>query len=205
MKKLHLIFILYSFIFLNTDTHSRELDKKFLKSIKFQQKNVDKAFRGSVQSISKVESYEENGAEFQTLNFRMVGVHPNRCKIALRKISLYEEYSDFISFIKKVEFSEENKKLAFFVDHKLMPYPMVLGINIGRVSRPGSYPYTFDKGLFSGLKGTIVVKDYKRKCLIAIHNSWTGKHTKIPNLVIEIFSQTLMRIGMEKVFRFSRI
>ena len=84
---------------------SNALNENFLKSIKFKRKNIERALRGNVQSVSKVESFEENSLKMQQLNFKMVGIHPNRCKIALRKISLYEEYSDFIGFIKKVEFT----------------------------------------------------------------------------------------------------
>jgi hypothetical protein len=186
------------------------IEQSLLKLTNFNKKHVKMAYDGEIQAISKVKSFnkldnKDSSIKHQKLEFKMIGVHPNKCRKALRKISLYEEYSDFIGFIKKVSFSESRKRLSFHINHTLMPYPMVLQINIGRVSGPGVYPYSFAKGIFSGLKGNIVIKDYKKRCLISINNKWSGKHTKIPNLVIEIFSQTLMRIGMEKVFRFSRI
>ncbi len=144
----------------------------------------------------------ENG-KFQSFELYTQGLHSKGCVYAMRKLSLYEQYKDFLSFV--TESSYEKETVNFLLDHTLLPFSMRLKFKIPRIRKPGAYPFTFDAGFLKGLKGKIHLKKMKdKRCLFTLTANWKGPHTGIPNLIFEVFSSTLTEMGMKHLFRISR-
>ena len=140
----------------------------------------------------------------QSLQYYAIALHPNNCQIALRKISQYEQYKNFIPFIKKSEYSNETRKLFFLLDHSLLPFKIFLRFKIDRIERPGDYQFKFERGFLKNLVGKIRVSKWKNRCLMQMHASWQGTDTGINNIIFEVFSSTLGKLGTAKIFRISR-
>lgn len=155
---------------------------------------------GGVISVSKVTSPSSKN---QQLMLFISGVHPRNCHRAMRKLSLYENYSSYMDFIKKSAYDEKNQKINFVLDHTLLPFPMQLSFKIPRITNAGRYPFTFDNGFLKDLKGTIIVKEVGKYCLLGMKADWTGKETPLPNLAFEIFLQTVGKLGLEHLIRVS--
>lgn len=165
-------------------------------------KNIkENILEGQIFSESKVKSFN-NGKE-QSLHFSIAGLHPKNCSYALKTLSLYEEYSHFLSFVKESHYNEAKKEINFTLSHFLLPYDMRLIFNLPRITRPGAYPYTFDIGLLKNLHGTIYVTEEGSRCLFYSNAEWTGPHTGINNIIFELFSQALSKLSMEILFRIS--
>lgn len=147
--------------------------------------------------ISKVESFDKK----QSLNFEITGLHPKSCSWALVKLSQYEQYSNFLDFVKSSEFKDN--RINFLLDSSIMPYPMRLNFVLPRITEPGVYPFKFDKGFLKGLFGKIHVSNHENRCLFHSTAVWVGPETKIPDKIFELFSHTLARISMETLFRIS--
>ena len=143
--------------------------------------------------------------ETQSLQYYAAGLHPRTCQKALRKISLYESYKDFISFITESRYDEKNKIIYLLFEHKLMPYPLSLRFTIPRITHGGLYPFSFNHGLLSGLKGKIQVSHHGQQCLMEVTATWRGPSTKINDLVFETFAITLGKLGIKKIFRISSL
>lgn len=141
--------------------------------------------------------------EFQNLKLIIAGIHPKSCPRAMRKLSLYEQYSSYMDFIKKSLYDEKKKEIFFFMDHALMPFAMTLRFNLPRIQGEGHYSFTFKDGFLKDLKGTVIVKEIQNHCLLALKADWVGKQTKIPNLVFETFLETVGKIGLEHLIRVS--
>ena len=141
----------------------------------------------------------------QKLRYYSAGLHPRSCAKALIKMSRYESYRDFISFITHSRYSDQTKKIYLRFSHVLLPYPLTLYFSIARITRPGIYPFVFPIGILKGLKGEIQVAPYGRRCLMEVSANWEGKTTGINDLVFEVFSITLGRLGIKKMFRVSSI
>jgi hypothetical protein len=140
----------------------------------------------------------------QKLNYHATALHPKNCKIALRKISQYEQYKNFISFITRSEYNDQTKLLNFLLDHSLLPFKISLKFKIDRIERPGIYHFQFDHGFLRNLKGKINVSTWKNRCLMQMHATWQGPDTGINSTVFEVFSATLGKLGTAKIFRLSR-
>lgn len=160
--------------------------------------------KGEILTKSEVLDYEDK--KFQSLNFFIIGIHPRPCAQSLKKLSLYENYKNLIDFIKVSNYDEKEQKVFFTLDSKLLPMAMNLSFKIPRIDKPGIYPFSFDIGFFSGLKGTIQAYDYqdRKKCLLYTEAYWKGAHTKFPNFIVEMFSETLSQISMEKMIRVTK-
>jgi hypothetical protein len=154
-------------------------------------------------SESRVESSGSKGSGIQSLDFSIVGLHPKSCEYALKKLSLYEEYSSYLDFVKVSKYNEEKKEIDFFLDHPLLPYQMELTFMLPRVRTTGNFPFKFQVGILKDLSGIIYVEKYQERCLFYTTASWKGPHTGIPGFILEIFSQTLSKISMEILFRIS--
>ena len=139
----------------------------------------------------------------QSLKFSIAGLHPKSCDYALKKLSLYEEYSRYLDFVKVSKYDESKQEIDFFIEHTLLPYPIELTFILPRVRTVGQYPFRFQLGILKDLKGIIYVEKYKNRCLFYTSADWYGPHTGIPSLLLEIFSQTLSKISMELLFRIS--
>lgn len=156
--------------------------------------------KGEVISVGNVTSPTDK--EQQMMLF-VSGVHPRNCTRAMRKLSLYENYSGYMDFIKKSSYDEKKQQVNFVMDHALLPFPMSLTFKIPRITKEGHYPFTFDHGFLKDLKGTIGVKEVGKYCLLTLKTDWRGPETKIPNVAFEAFIQTVGKLGLEHLIRVS--
>lgn len=158
-----------------------------------------------VESAKKIENKVE--LEIQTLNFSIYGLHPQNCQLSLRKLSRYEQYQNYLNFVKKSEYNELTQKPTFLLSSSLLPFSMILSFKLPRITKPGSYPFSFDQGFLQGLTGTIEVNEEmvnkKARCFFKTHASWGGTKTSIPNSLFEFFVNTLAKMSMEKLFHIS--
>lgn len=137
----------------------------------------------------------------QSFNLKALALHTKNCTKALRKLSMLEEYKNWIGFIKRSDYNEINKLFTLSADHPLLPYPMRIHIIVNRPTKEGLYNFTFPTGLFRGLKGFFEIKEFNNKCLFYASSNWEGRKTKLPDFVIELFSETLSKIGGELLMR----
>ncbi len=163
-----------------------------------QQENI---FSGEVISVAHVTSKDKN----QTLSAKVAGIHPRTCQKSLRKISLYENYHNYMSFIRESLYSDINQRLKLTIDHALLPFPMILDFTMERVKAPGAYSYHFTNGIFKDLRGKIHIFEIQNRCLYYMQAEWTGVSTGIPNIGVEAFSQTLSKLGLENLIRISTL
>jgi hypothetical protein len=159
----------------------------------------EKIFAGEIFSESKVTSKEKT----QELHFTIAGLHQKSCEYALKKLSLYENYSEFLDFVKTSQYNEQTTELNFLLSHPLLPYNMRLTFKLPRITKTGVYPFTFDEGILKNLKGNIYVINHQNRCLFFSRADWVGPDTKFPNIIFEFFSQTLAKMTMERLFRLS--
>jgi hypothetical protein len=157
--------------------------------------------KGNVISVGKVSSPTK---ETQQMMLFVSGVHPRNCTRVMRKLSLYENYSSYMDFIKVSKYDEQKQQVTFIMDHMLLPFPMNLTFKIPRITKAGKYPFTFDHGFLKDLKGTIGVAEVGKFCLLTLKTDWQGPETKIPNLAFEAFIQTVGKLGLEHLIRVSR-
>ena len=146
---------------------------------------------------------DKKSIEAQDLRFSIAGFHQKSCDYVLKKLSLYENYSDFLNFVKRSQYDEEKQEINFVLSHLLLPYDMSLIFKLPRITKEGVYPFSFDQGFLKDLKGNIHVQKINNRCLFYSEASWSGPHTKIPNTIFEFFSQTLAKMSMERLFRIS--
>lgn len=139
----------------------------------------------------------------QKMNLIVAGVHPRNCVRAMRKIGMYEDYSKFIDFIKKSEYDPKSTQLRFTIDHTLLPYAMIMTFKLPRITGVGSYPFIFEHGFLKDLKGTIGVQSIDKFCLLTLKADWQGPDSGLPNLALEMFAQTLSKVGLEHLIRLS--
>lgn len=206
----HFFFFLLSF-FINEKTLSQSkvvLSKSYSPSIsgelnpfyKLSSGHLDDVLKGNVVSVGQVESPTEKEQELMEF---VAGLHPRNCTRTMRKLSLYENYSQYIDFIKESKYDEKNQKIHFTIDHMLLPFPMVLDFKIARITKEGHTPFTFDHGFLRGLKGVIIVKEIGKFCLLGMKTDWRGPESRIPNSIFETFIQTAAKLGLEHLIRVS--
>jgi hypothetical protein len=180
--------------------------RKVLNDFHFPSETVaEKLLQSEVISESLVQTSEENKKKFQTMKVKVVGLHSRTCQWGLQKISRYELYKEYISFVKDSRYYEEKKMIHFLLDHDLMPFSMTLDFQLPRIQAPGKYEFVFPGGFFAGLKGDIHVTSLGNRCLYLLTANWKGAHTQINDFIIQNFSQTLARMGLEKLIRFSTL
>ncbi len=188
---------------LNTSLFALELEKFYSTRLQLSSEQLKDIQGEVVISDSDVDSNSEK--KTQKMSVYVTGLHPKKCSKALRKIPLYENYKDFIDFIVLSQYDDKTQRLHFVFDHPLLPNKMILKFKIPRISTPGLYPFEFDWGMFKGLKGTIEVVKYEKKCLFLLKANWEGPETSYPNIIMEAFTQTLLRIALEKLIRISMV
>jgi hypothetical protein len=165
-------------------------------------KNIkEKILHGEIFSESRVRNQKMNTE--QNLQFSIAGLHPKSCAYALKTLSLYEDYSHFLSFVKKSSYNEQKKEIDFHLSHLLLPYDMRLVFTLPRINQPGSYPFIFDVGILKNLHGTINVINQNDHCLFYSTADWSGPHTGFSSTVFELFSQVLSKLSMQCLFRIS--
>lgn len=162
---------------------------------------LEDLLNGVVISVGNVTS--ATNKEQQMMLF-VSGVHPRNCTRVMRKLSLYENYSRYMDFIKKSSYDEKKQEVYFVMDHLLIPFPMHLTFKIPRITNEGHYPFMFDHGFLKDLKGTIGVKNIGKFCLLTLKTDWRGPETAIPNMPFSAFIQTVGKLGLEHLIRVSR-
>jgi hypothetical protein len=161
---------------------------------------IEDLLKGEVISTGKVDSPTDK--EQQMMLF-VSGVHPRNCTRAMRKLSLYENYHNYMDFIKTSKYDEKTQKFTFTIDHALLPFPMVVGFKIERIRKAGIYPFTFEDGFLKGLQGRVIVQDVGKFCLLGLKTDWRGPDSKIPDVVFGTFVQTVGKLGLEHLIRVS--
>lgn len=201
MKK----FIFLIFIsFLGESVANRTSIKKLEKEVSsiWKLSKTDYKYLQNSKVLSKSNVTDKNGQ--QKFNLKALALHPYPCFKALRKLSQLDQYSNWIDFIKTSHYNSKNRLFTLTADHTLLPYPMIIHIIVDKPTKTGKYPFIFPTGMFTGLKGEFVIKDFENKCLFTAYSNWEGKKGKIPNFVIELFSETLSRIGGEILIKKTR-
>lgn len=150
-----------------------------------------------------VRNFVTSKNKLQKMQFKVSAIHHLNCNKVLSILSIYENYSKYMSFITKSLYDSKNKRVYFLLDSPLMPFKMSLSFVIERIKKPGIYPFSFENGLFKNLTGNIEVHEIGEYCLFYTSAAWEGADTKIPDLIIEMFSETLTRKSFEKLFRVS--
>lgn len=198
------IFFLAALQFYSGFSNGTELN---LASLPYQKNVKEKISEGVIFSESKVDSNTLGGQKNQSLKFSIAGLHPKNCSYAMKKLSLYENYYQFLDFVKESRYNESTREINFLLSHVLMPYDMRLIFKLERIKAPGVYPFSFDMGILKDLTGNIHVINHTDKgqsrCLFYTDASWKGPHTKIPDFILEGFSQALAKYSMERLFRLS--
>ncbi|MDO9181699.1 MAG: hypothetical protein Q7U04_04785 [Bacteriovorax sp.] len=172
-----------------------------LENLPYKKNIKENILEGQIFSEANVKSSNLN--KDQSLNFSIAGLHSKSCTYVLKTLSLYEEYSNYLSFVKFSQYNEQKQEINFLLSHPLLPYDMVLIFKLPRITAPGTYPFIFDIGILKNLHGTINVINHQDRCLFYSYAQWSGPHTGFPNMVFELFTQVLSKLSMEMLFRIS--
>lgn len=164
--------------------------------------NIKKLWPDALNSLDFLKSSQilVNSSVSSTLknqDFQMKAMlyHPKSCTIALRKISRFELYPQWISFIKSLQFEEQKQLITIHADHTLLPFPMIIHILSKRPTKPGVYDFSFPTGMYKGLKGQYHILDTAERCLFYAHSSWSGAKSKVPDFILELFTESLTKIA----------
>ncbi len=191
-------FIFLSLLFWAFSLNSQELS---FANLPFKKNIKENILQGDIFSESKVNSLNFN--KEQSLSFSIAGLHPKSCPYALKTLSLYEEFSHFLNFVKESRYNDSTNEINFLLSHFLLPYEMRLIFKLPRITKVGTYPFSFDVGILKNLNGKIYIMNHGSRCLFYTTASWQGKHTGFSSTIFELFSQTLSRLSMEILFRIS--
>ncbi|MFT6070548.1 MAG: hypothetical protein ACJAT2_002681 [Bacteriovoracaceae bacterium] len=166
-----------------------------------------------VYAKSTVKDYEKSShllgplktamVKVQSLDFKLAGVHKRSCRYALKKVSLYENYKDYMGFIKNSTYNEKTSRIYLKISHTILPIDMVLNFIIPRIKKPGAYPFVFDKGFLKDLKGEIHVSPLGKECFFYVLANWEGPDTGFSNSLFEFFSKGIAVLAIENLFRVS--
>ncbi len=163
---------------------------------------VSDLLKGAIHTRVDAQTNEEK--KQQKLSFAIAGLHPANCQKALRKLSLYEQFEDFLPLVKKSLYDEQKKRMQLHLAAPILPFKMVLIIDVDRISKVGNYPYSFPTGFFPGLKGTVRIIEVNNRCFFSTDADWSGKESKLSSWIIETAAPFLSKTSMEKLFRISR-
>jgi hypothetical protein len=161
---------------------------------------IEDLLKGDVISVGKVDSPTE---KVQQMMLFVSGIHPRNCTRAMRKLSLYENYHQYMDFIKESSYHEKKQEFSFTIDHTLLPFPMLVKFKIPRIKKEGHYTFRFEDGFLKDLKGVVIVKEVGKFCLLGLKTDWKGPKTKIPDLIFSTFIQTVGKLGLEHLIRVS--
>lgn len=184
-------------IFLNLSAHSNDHYSFFNSKWKISKNAYKALLNENVLAKSEVSSKDK----VQKFKMQAIAFHPKKCRKVIKKLARFENYPDMIDFIKSTTYHEKNHFLTVKADHTLLPFPMIVHIVMKRPDKEGVYKFKFPTGIFKGLSGTFTIKEVANKCSVYAESFWQGQTTKIPNLVIEIFSETLTKIAVQTLIR----
>jgi hypothetical protein len=148
-----------------------------------------------------VDSKVETQGKKQSFEYKAFAIHPKRCSRVLPRLARFENLKEMISFIKTANYNEKHSYLTLKADHVLLPYPMIINIITKRPLKEGIYEFSFPTGLFAGLTGKYIIKEVDKKCTVFARSHWNGPNTRLPDLVIEVFSQSLTTLAFDKILR----
>ena len=193
--------ISYIFFFLmSSHLYSQDMESYIQSKWKLSKTQIEYLHKGKVLAQSQVKSKEKT----QKFDLKAMAYHSVRCSKALRKLSLLESYNDYIGFIKSSKYNDKNKLFTLTADHTLLPTPMIIHIIVDRPTKMGKYPFTFPTGIFRGLKGYFEITEFNKRCLLYAQSHYNGKASRFPDIVIEMFSETLSKLGGELLMRKSK-
>jgi hypothetical protein len=180
-----------------------------MKNIPLKSDIKDHILKGKIYANSEVETVvlakSKTGKTLkrQSLNFKTSGLHKKGCRFALKKLSKYENFKNYLDFVSESHYDDKRKRVFFKLSSVILPFDMNLDFILPRITKKGVYPFSFDKGFLFGLKGVIHVSEHKKRCLFYTEAKWEGPKTRIPDLVFEFFSTTISKIAMKRLFRMS--
>jgi hypothetical protein len=174
--------------------------KKIILGHEIYAKSEVKNFKKTINNLGPLLTGE---SEVQSLNFKLAGIHKRSCRFALKKISLYENYKDYMGFIKNSSFNEKTSRIYLNISHLILPIDMVLYFILPRIKKPGVYPFRFDQGFLKDLAGEIHVNPTKNQCFFYVSAQWEGADTGFSNSLFEFFSKGIAILAIENLFRVS--
>lgn len=178
------------------------MESKKLSFLPFKKNILENIAEGEIYSASEVNSKKEN--KTQTFDFKIAGLHPKSCNYALKTLSIYEEYNLYLSFIRNSKYHEASKEITLDLVHFLLPFDLTLKFKLPRMRSPGSYHFTFEEGPLKNLLGQIQITAIDNQCLFLVTANWSGNDTGINDSVLQIFTQILSKMTMEKLFTVSK-
>lgn len=183
-----------------SSSFSEPVEKELKLFHTFSEGEIKDLLKGDVVAEGKVDSPSEKE---QQLMLMVSGIHPRNCVRAMRKLSLYENYNQYMDFVKQSSYDDRTQRFSFTIDHTLLPFPMLVKFKIPRIKGEGHYPFVFEDGFLKDLKGTVIVKSIGKFCLLGLKSDWRGPETRIPNMVFGTFLQTVGKLGLEHLIRVS--
>jgi len=143
------------------------------------------------------------GKKGQSMIFWAAGLHEKSCRVALRKLSRYEEYKNYLSFLEESSYFEESNRVSFIIKTSLFPIRLGLRFKIPRIDKEGVFPFVFEEGFLKNLRGEIHISEDNARCFFYIKSNWQGPDSGFSNTLLELFSNTIIKMGAEKLFRIS--
>lgn len=197
MRHKMLIFLIF---FLPTTLFCQEIENP-LNKLKYSEGILQRVDKGEVISFSTVNYDVEK--KLQSFVAYGLGFHKRNCQLAMRKISAYENFPNYLSIINKSTYDEKQKLLNLQVSPPILSYDIDVFIKVERIKNQGIYPFQFTSGFFTALKGQIELVDYKGRCLFHVTSNWAGPYSDIPSPILKLFLEAIIKMGMENFFRVS--
>ncbi len=167
--------------------------------------NIEKKIlRGKIFVHSNVTDFKVDKKRKQKLDYTLAGLHKKSCSFALTKLSRYEEYKNYLSAVKDSKYDEKKQRIFLHLKSDLLNIGFILNFKLPRITKEGTYPFLFDRGFLKGLTGNITVYEHYNRCFLHIKADWEGPHSSYPNLILEMFSSTIGRIAMSRLFQISQ-
>jgi hypothetical protein len=196
---------------LNTPLLTGEEDvKKFLTEKEFYSRS-NVTYLLSEQKIinnSEVSSYKEGKNPKQKMKVNVAGLHQKNCEESSKILSQYEDYKKNIPFIEESDY--KNGKVYLTLQADPIPTKFGMDLQVDRLTGPGVYPYLMGKGIFEHMTGEIYFIPYKKtasekkeQCLIFANADWDGKDTGYADFLVQTFTQTIAKKGLENLFKMS--
>jgi len=201
MRNFFFIFLFFS-AYVSADSARNEI-QNILKDKTLTKNQIQKIRIGKTITAAELVSITKLR---QSLDFKVYAIHPLSCRRGFRKISQYEEYSNYINFIKESTYDEKTNVVYLKMKPPIIRKFFYLEFKIPRIQEAGDYAFTFTKGFLLGLKGRILVSQLKnKKCLLSISANWQGKKLKYPKKIFEFFTESILENGIKKLIRMSTI
>lgn len=179
--------------------------KEFLKEKNFYTRsNYEYLLESRVIVNSVVETVKSSQTAQQKMVVNVAGIHGKSCSESAVILSQYEKFKNYITFIKSSDYRDGKVYLTLKADP--IPIEFAMDIKIERINEPGIYPYLMGLGIFQGMTGTVQFYQYideknqKKKCFYYADAFWQGKDTGYPNILMETFTATIAKKGLERLF-----